>query len=193
MNRFLRSLGLFDSFTTVLTVPPKDLMADLAKTVDRDQLYLFDIFTSCKKQFRGTVKEDEFELRKPMNFTIPIDHLAEAYGKVINQSNSLALTVNIQSFHAFPFLLIFSFISVIATLIGLGLIYFVIGKDEFIYGLLSALGLWAFTALFLFMPIYFMKWSIRNLKKDIERLLNEIQDKTSHQNAYAIAGGQQKL
>ena len=180
MNRFLRSLGLFDSFTTVLSVPPKDLMADLAKNVDRDQPYLFDIFTSRKKQFRGTVKEDEFELRKPMNFTIPIDHLSEAHGKVINQNNSLALTVNIQSFHAFPVLLIFSFISVIAILIGLGLIYFVIGKDEFIYGLLSALGLWAFTALFLFMPIYFMKWSIRNLKKDIERLLNEIQDKTSH-------------
>lgn len=172
LKKILRKIGLLDNFTVELTASPQTVIHELSKKTDDYQPDLFDIFTFNKKEYKGYIRTDKFEIKKCKSFMVSFDHWAEATGKMEMENDKLIITTEVKSIQAYMVGVSFGLIAVISSFIGLlAILSSLTGEIE---GLYAGLGILIFMTIFLGLPISIMRWSVRNLKSDLEVELKNI-------------------
>ena len=173
LKKILVKIGLLDSFTIELTVSPETMVAKLSKMMDDYQPYLFDIFTFNKKEYKGYIRIDKFEIKKCKKFMVSFDHLAEAIGRIKTENNKLIIRTEVSSIQPYVALISFGLSALFFLLIGLAAILFTLTTGE-IEGLYVGLAIISIGIIFLGIPVYIMRWSVWNLKSDLEDELRNI-------------------
>jgi hypothetical protein len=174
LKKILRKIGLLDNFTVELTGSPQTVMDKLSKKTDDYQPDLFDIFTFNKKEYKGYIRADKFEIKKSKSFIVSFEHWAEAIGKMKIENDRL-INTEIYSIQAYMVVIGFGLTALLFFFIGLAAILSALTTGE-IEGLYAGLGILTFMTVFLGLPIYVMKWSVRNLKSDLEDELKNISE-----------------
>ncbi len=175
MKRLLKRIGLFDSFTTEIKVSPQTLVDNFSKITDSDQPDLFDSFTFDKKEYKGFVTTEKFELKKRKWFLLSSQHWAEAFGEIKKLDDKTIVKVDIYSMHSHFVLIGFSLTSLFFLIPGLGLMFFSSPNSE-INGVIGGLTILSIGFIIIGIPIYRMRWSVQNLKWDLENELRKLRE-----------------
>lgn len=175
LKKLLRKIGLLDNFTVELTVSPQTVIDKLSKKTDDYQPDLFDIFTFNKKEYKGYFRADKFEIKKSKSFIVSFEHWAEAVGKMRIENDRLIIRTEVRSIQPYNVAIGFGLTALLFSFIGLAAIVSSVTTSK-IEGLYAGLGLLTFMTVFLGLPIYVMKWSVRNLKTDLEDELKNIRE-----------------
>lgn len=174
-KKILRRLGLIDNFTLELSISRQTLVDKLSKKVDDYQPDLFDIFTFNKKEYKGFIRTDKFELKRPQSSLITFDHLAEAIGKMKIDNNKLAVSTEIRCIQ--PYLTLIGFgltVSIFTSIALFGVAsFFASGETD---GLYVGLALLIFETIFLGLPLLALRWSVRTLSWDLEQDLRKLRE-----------------
>jgi len=175
LRRASRHFGLLDNFKVELTVSPQTLKDRLSKKTDNYQPDLFDIFTFNKKEYKGFITTEKFEIKKCKSFPVSFEHLAEAVGKMKIEDNRLIINGEVKSIQPYMTIIGFGLTALLFATIGLLGIFSTLATGE-IDGLYAGLAILTFGTIFLGLPILAMRWSVKNLKTDLEDELRKIRE-----------------
>jgi hypothetical protein len=175
LRRASRQLGLLDNFKIELTVSPQTVKDRLSKKTDDYQPDLFDIFTFNKKEYKGFITTEKFVIKKCKSFPVSFDHWAEAVGKMKVEDNRLIINGEVKSIQVYMTIIGFALTALLFASIGLFAIISTLATGD-IDGLYAAFAILAFGTIFLGLPILVMRWSVRNLKTDLEDELKKIRE-----------------
>ena len=175
LKRASRQIGLLDNFKVELTVSPQTLKDKLSKKTDDYQPDLFDIFTFNKKEYKGFITTEKFEIKKCKNFPVSFEHWAEAVGKMKIENDRLIIKGEVKSIQPYMTIIGFGLTALFLGTIGLfGIISTFTTGD--IDGLYAGLAILTFVTIFLGLPILAMRWSVKNIKTDLEDELKKIRE-----------------
>jgi hypothetical protein len=174
-KRVLRKIGLIDDFTIELTISRQTLVDGLSKKMGDYQPDLFDIFTFNKKEYKGYIRSDKFEIKKCKSFIVSFSHWAEATGNINPGNNKLLVSIEIKSIQPYMVLIGFGLTALLFLTIGLLAIISTLATGE-IEGLYAGFGILAFGTIFVGIQILVMRWSVSNLKRDLQDELKKIQE-----------------
>ena len=175
LKRVLRKFGLLDNFDVELTVSPETLVDKLSRKTDKYRPDIFDNFTLNKREYKGFVTTEKFEIKKCQSFIVSFEHFAEAYGTIEKKENKLQIQTEIYSIQPYMTIIGFGLTATLFSTIGLHAIISTLTTGD-IDGLYIGLGILAFGTIFLGLPILAMRWSVQNLKTDLEDELKKIRE-----------------
>ena len=175
MKQLLKRIGLFDSFTTEVKASPQTLVDKFSKITDSYQPDLFDSFTFDKKEYKGFVTTEKFELKKRKWFLISSEHWAEAFGEIRKLEDRTVVKVDIYSMHAYLVVIGFSLTSMVFLISGLGsIVYSLINSET--NGIVAGLAILLVGFIMIGIPFFRMRWSVQNLKWDLESELKKLRE-----------------
>jgi hypothetical protein len=171
MKEFLKRLKLIDHLTTELQISKSDFVKKLKEHVDEGDtgvfLSAFEVFSSSKKEYKGTIGYEGFKIRKrrklfEMNMTSAI-----AEGKFNQRDELLNIETEINGFHRmyilfYAFGIVFYPVFILSVAFAentgtasvmLTVIPFLLVHGAFMFG----------------MPYFFMRRSTKRMKYDLER------------------------
>jgi hypothetical protein len=175
LKRVLRKFGLLDNFDVELTISPQTLVDKLSKKTDNYRPDLFDNFTFNKKEYKGFITTEKFEIKKCQSFIVSFEHFAEAYGTIEKKENKLQIRTEIYSIQTYMTVIGFGLTATLFSAIGLLAIISTLTTGD-IERLYAGLGILVFGTFFLGLPILAMRWSVQNLKMDLEDELKNIRE-----------------
>jgi hypothetical protein len=175
LKKILGKLGLLDSFTLELTVSPQTLVDKISKKIDDYQPDLFDIFTFNKKEYKGFIRADKFEIRKCKSFPVSFDNWAEAIGRMKIENNRLIIKTEVKSFQPYMTIVSLGISALFFASLGLFTIISTVTTGD-TDGLYIGLAILTIGTILLGLPILAMRWSVKNLKMDLEDELKGISE-----------------
>lgn len=167
MKNFLKKIGLIDALTTELVIDRRTFIHRLKENVDHSSNGIFSTFNSSKKEYRGTVGYDNFEISRREFYAQQNQMQAKANGKIYERGGKLIVESEISGYT--PWLFVFLIFIVVFYCIFLG---------TFFYGGFGAESGFPFFVIpfFLFhgcfmvlVPYKALKRSVEKLKHDLER------------------------
>lgn len=176
MKNYLKELGITDSLTLELDVQQSDFAQILNEHVDRGAVIytsFSEVFKSSKNKYVGKVYRDGFRIRKRHKFGSFENKGVVATGRFSQYNDKLTIETEISPFHelAIVGLCIVLFMLFIFASFGL-LISFAIGK----FWMFPLILIFLF-GLFVFLPFQIAKFQTRQMKYDLEKDLNALEQK----------------
>ncbi|MDB5258437.1 MAG: uncharacterized protein JWM14_3132 [Chitinophagaceae bacterium] len=161
MPTFLEKIGLQTSFTCELDIQQEDFVSRLKKQVDKGDLGVlfdtFDIFSSSKNEYKGTITSKGFEIRRKAKLFSNGSNMAEAKGTFVQQDQRLLIHTTIDGLHPMMFFFLFFVVVMYAVVFSFanlgGAIFFFI-----LHGLLM-----------ISIPYFIMRRGTKSLKRELER------------------------
>jgi hypothetical protein len=175
LKKVLIKFGLFDNFSIELTISPQTFVDKLSKKTDDYRPDLFDNFTFNKKEYKGFITTEKFEIKKCKSFPVSFENYAEAFGKIERRENKLEIRTEIYSIQPYMTVIGFGLTALLFSTIGLFAIISTLTTGD-IDGLFAGIGILTFGTIFLGLPILAMRWSVQNLKADLEEELKSIRE-----------------
>lgn len=175
IKRLIRKLGLLDDFSLELTISPQTLIYKISKKMDNYRPDLFDIFTFNKKEYKGFITTEKFEIKKCQSFIISFDHYAEAFGKIEIKDDKIQIRTEIYATDLYLKLAALGSSALIFTTIALLAITSTLTTGK-IDGLYIGLIILIFESICFGLPFLAMRWSVQNLKSDLEDDLRNIRE-----------------
>ncbi len=119
LKKILRKFGLLDNFSVELSISSKTLVDKLSKKTDDYRPDLFDNFTFNKKEYKGFVTTEKFEIKKCKSFPVSFENYAEAFGKIEAKGDRLKIQTEIYSIQPYMTVIGFGLTALIFTAIAL--------------------------------------------------------------------------
>lgn len=145
-------------------------MRVFSEQVDHSDLRLFtDLFEEFlldKKKYKGQVSEEGFEIKRRRRFFVPSSIIAKARGTFSQRGQLTIIETQIDGRHP---LIIFGLIVVLA--VSVVFIADMALRGDWTSPLLP--GILAYVVLMCSTFYFLMRWSVRNLKNDLEREIRE--------------------
>ncbi|AYB29318.1 hypothetical protein [Chryseolinea soli] len=167
MNEFLRKIGLIDSFQIELPMDKSDFVETLIVNLDEPGPGFFEAFSTNNKAYKGTVKNDGFEMRQKRKLTARATSLS-IRGKFQQVGKNLIAEVTLNGFHwlMIPYYIIL----LIVYFFAFGFFFFASAAEEF--RMIGLLFLSVHAALMLVVPYFRIRRGMRKTKYDLERDLH---------------------
>ena len=164
---------MLDSFSVELPISPQTLVDKLSKKMDDCRSDLIDNFTFNKKKYKGFTTTEKFEIKKCKTLPVSFENYAEAFGKIERDENKLRIQIEIYSIHPFMVIISFGLSALLFTIIALFAVISTLTTGT-LGSLYAGLGILAFGVIFLGLPTLSMRWSVKNLKTNLENELKNI-------------------
>jgi len=169
MKTFLTRLKVIDHFTLEIEIERSVFVKRLKQSVDTGDtgvIFSFEAFASSKNEYRGSVGEHEFEIRRRRKLFDRSGALAIAKGILRLRDSNLIIETEVNSFHKifipfYIFMLLFYMIFFIVSL--------TVGTVGGLFPLLAFPVLLIHAAFMLGLPYMFMRRSTQKMKYDLER------------------------
>ncbi|MFY9243402.1 MAG: hypothetical protein WAO74_10265 [Polaribacter sp.] len=168
MKEILKKIGIIDALTIQLELDRNEFLKKLSDHTEESNLgfgsSFFEVFSSNKKEFKGSIGINDFKIRKRRKFFDRSSGLAIATGKIHQKENTTIVETEISSFknnmYFFLGFLILIYIVVITSII--------FNSDDnlpvFIIPFILLHGLLMFG-----IPIFMLRKSTARLKKELEK------------------------
>jgi hypothetical protein len=177
LKNVLRKFGLFDTFNLKLSISPQTFVDKLSKKTDDYRPNVFGNFTFNKKEYKGYVTTEKFEIKKRKTFPVSFENYAEAFGEIKINEDKLEILVEVYSIQPYMIVIGFGLTALILTTIAIGLFTIIFTTTtRGIHGFYGGLLMLTFETVFLGLPIMAMRWSVKNLKTDLQDELRNIKD-----------------
>lgn len=76
------------------------MVEKFSKKLDKSRPDLFDGFTFNKREYKGTITQESFSIKKCKSFIIAFEHFAEASGTMQNSNGKLKINADFFQFSA---------------------------------------------------------------------------------------------
>ena len=171
MQEFLKRLKLIDSFNLELKIQKSDFVERLKIRVKPSDLSMFSdsfsVFSANKKEYIGTVRSNDFRIKKRkrfFDFNLPF---ALANGTLSQKEDSLVIETQINGFPKI-FIVFYIFLIIFYGVFIMGTLF----VDE-VGGNMPRIAFIPFivfhATVMMGMPYLFMRRSVKKLKYDLER------------------------
>ncbi|MGH2666998.1 hypothetical protein [Flavobacterium sp.] len=172
MSDFLRKIKLLDNITIELDSTKNDFIRGFQKNVDESDLNLIDSFfealTFSKNEYKGTVDNSVFKLRRRRKIFDNSRSFAVAEGTMKEKEGKLVLETDIKGFHSsMKFFYVFLFVIYLVFLTTIILTFLFNEEAEaplFIFPIFFIHAL-----LMLGIPYFIMRRSVSRMKYELER------------------------
>jgi len=173
MTEFLRRIKLLDDFTVELEVERHVFVDRLMSIVDPGGtgtvLTSFEVFSSSRKEYKGKVGNDGFEIRRRKKMFDTNMSLAIAKGKWRQRENHLIVETEVNSFNNF-FIFFYVVLIVIYGFAFMAMLLSENGTDESNMGIAMGIPFLLVHAAFMFgIPYFLMRRSTNRMKYDLTR------------------------
>lgn len=164
---FLKKIKVIDFLTITLSVKKEDFVKTLDDIVDNGSLGFFsdhfDPFLRTDKEFKGTVYDSGFEIKRRTRFFDNNANTAVASGDFIEKDGKLIIKMEINGFSKFFIFLYFFLIIIYST--------FIIGafNSETEISLFSILFFLIHASFMFGIPYFSARRSVQKLKYELER------------------------
>ena len=169
MKSILKRLRLVDHLTTEIPIEKKDFVDRLTRNVDQGDigtfLSAFEVFSSSKNEYKGTVTFDSFKIRRRRRLFDVSMGLAVAEGSFRQKENILVVEATITGFRRIfiPFLFFIAFFYVAFT------ISFIVSNAPGNMGWFVIPFIFIHAAMMLGIPYYMMRRGVSRMKYELER------------------------
>jgi hypothetical protein len=165
MTAFLKKIGLADNFQMELSIDKVDFVNILMANLDEPGNNPFEGFSSSKNIYKGTIRNDRFEVTRRARFFETNLSIAKTNGSLTQAGDKLIIDLEVNAFSKImiPFLIFF------VIIYGIGFSSFFFSE---VPGKLAPIGLpfLAFHATFMLgIPYFMMRGSVKTAKYEIER------------------------
>lgn len=165
MEKVLLKWGLIDNLKTELKIPKQEFVSKLRSQVDISTIDIFgdmfDVFSSSKNVYKGTVSHNGFEIKKRRRFFDKQFSFATAKGDFQENEDILIINTVINGWNDLMFLF-YGF----ALLFYIMFLFMIGSKDLSAFPIVFIL----FHAFLMFyVPFRMMKSSVKKIKYDLER------------------------
>jgi ABC-type multidrug transport system fused ATPase/permease subunit len=169
MKTFLEKIKLIQYTSIELNTEKNDFVRKLRQNIDESDLSwgssMFEAFSSSKNDYKGTVNFNGFKLRKRQRmFQNNLATKAIAKGSFNQKEDKLIIDIEVNGFNNF---LAFFFVFIcLFYVIFIGAFLSNIDNELSIFFLLFII-LHGFIMIFL--PLYFIRKGVKNMKRDLEK------------------------
>lgn len=172
MNDFLRKINLLESITIKLDSTKSDFIRAFEENVDESDLNISDSFfealVSSSNEYKGTIGNPGFKLRRRRKFFDTSRNFAVAEGTMAEKDGKLILETEIKGFHSsMKFFYIFLFVIYFIFVAGFILASLFNTKPETPFFLFPFLFIHALFMLGI--PYFIMRRSVSRMKYELER------------------------
>jgi len=173
MEKLLRNLKLKDDFTITIPIMKSDFVNKLRRNMDEGSTSsifpFFEVFSSSKNQYVGSISGNEFEIRKRLRFFDTNKGGAIAKGKMNQEGEILNIDIEVNGFkNTIFFYFIILTIFYVFFLGTMGFVLMLKSDDNaplfFVIPFLLFHG-----ALMYGIPIFIARRSVKNIKNDLEK------------------------
>lgn len=98
MSKRLDKLGLSEDVSLKYYVTHIDFVEQFQKNIDPNLSSLFDVFSSSKIDYRGTISSSKFSIRKKRRFFDSLSAIPLISGTIQSEKNGTRLNVNVRAF-----------------------------------------------------------------------------------------------
>jgi len=162
MDTIFKKIGLSDNLRIELPISISDFVNTLSSNVDSPQWDFFDVFSSSRNRYKGSVKLNSFELKQKRRLFDTNVNWARVSGSFRQEGEKVIVDIGINGFR----LMMIPFFILGIVIYGITVVA-IIGEGDAGAGILPFL---LIHALFMFgIPYFIMKRSVRSAKYDIER------------------------
>ena len=166
MKNFLKKIGLVDYLSTELAVDQTTFVNRLKENVDHHSNGLFEIFNSSKKEYRGTVGYNNFEIQRREFYSYQNQLQAKVKGNLYQNGEKLVIESEISGYSPWLLLIFIFLLFVYASFLGAFLFTGAdFGAESFF--ILPFLAIHA--ALMFYVPYRMLKRAVEKSKYDLER------------------------
>jgi hypothetical protein len=166
MKDFLRKIKLITSFTTELRISKQDFVERLSAITNEGSTGLFsgtfDIFSSNKKEYKGSVTFDEFQLKRRQKAFDTSYNFCTAKGILSENNGQLTIETEINGFNNWMTIFFLFFILLFSIIIFTALSNS--KTPAFLFPVIFFQG-----ALVCTLPFLAIRRSVERLKYDLER------------------------
>jgi hypothetical protein len=165
MENFLRKIGLIEEYSIEIPIPVDKLVVKMNEIVDEDGYEMFEMYSSSKNFYKGTVDSYGFKIKNRLTFS-NANSKSVVYGSFESKSESTKIDIQIIGFYLF--MKIF-YCLLICFWINSILIFFTnLNKlEDLDFALLPIMILFAFFSFII--PYYMMKSGVERMKHSLER------------------------
>lgn len=167
MKEILKKVGIIDTLTINLDVERNEFTRQLKQNTEESDLgfgsSFFEIFSSSKKEFKGSVGVNNFKIRKKRKFLDRSSGLAIAKGKVRQKENTTIIEAEISSFKN----IMFFFIGFIALVYIIVISQIGFNTEEVPFFAIPFILIYG--ALMIGIPWFVLRKSTSRLKKELEK------------------------
>lgn len=170
MDEFLKKIKLIDTLTIDLPISRNDFVNKMDTIVEEGSTRLFsnpfEVFSSSKKDFKGTVNYEGFKIKKRKKLFDRGFNVAIAEGTYTVQNEKLLIETEINGFNTFgiPFYILISIVYAIFLVSFISTM-----PSEFLSSVLPIFIIHGI--IMLLVPYFMMKRSVAQLKHELEREL----------------------
>lgn len=165
----LRKIKLIEKFSTAIPLHITELIIKLDNIIDEDGYNILEGFSSSKNEYKGTVNNGGFTVKRKLKSFSNDKLMAVAHGSFTEQKDSTKIEIEIIGYD--NFMKIFYCFQIVFWSIFL---YFTLKSDTIFENKNSEFGLLVmplFGLIFLISPYFMMRRSMKRLKYDLEREL----------------------
>ena len=172
MKNTLKKLKLLDTFRLELDGNRDQFITNLDAIVDNGSLDMFsdmfDVFSSSKNEYKGSVQYDEFKIKRRRRFFDINIGFALVTGKCSQEGGKLIIDLEINGFHGHMMVLLILILIMygIAVSAFLAMTFFNDDVPVFVLPFIILHGLFMFG-----LPYMFARRSVKRMRYDIEREL----------------------
>jgi hypothetical protein len=169
MKAILEKLKLVDYLTTELPIDKKDFIDKLKMHVDQGDIGIFfsafEVFSSSKNEYKGTVTSDSFKIRRRRKFFDMTMSPAIAEGSFRQRENRLIIESTIKGFHG----IFIPFIALLLIFYIAFILSFIFSDNPGAMGLFMIPFIFIHAAFMLGIPYFIMRRSVSRMKYELER------------------------
>lgn len=166
MNTFLRKINLIKDINIELQISKIDFTKKFRENVDESNLGFepFEVFTSSKNEYKGTIENNGFELKKRRKIFDTNYSFAKATGQFVQETDQLIIKTEISGFQ--KKMLVF---------LGFFLLFYIIMFSSFLFSDTGSAPLFVLPFLIFHMafmlgiPYFVMRRSVKRMVYDLER------------------------
>lgn len=166
MKIYLKKLGVVGILRTEFEISKTDFTGILRDNVDEDRFNLFEIFSSSKNEYKGTVTPEGFKLQRRKRFLDFNMNFAKAFGSFSQTDGKLLIETEINAFYG-HMIFYFVFLSLAYSVLIVGFFLSAnVGGSEAKFA--APFLLFHATLMFGF-PILLMRRNVSRMKYELER------------------------
>jgi hypothetical protein len=170
MKAFLKKLKLIRNFTIELEMDKNEFVERLSKIVDEGSTSSFassfEVFSSSKNEYKGTVGYDSFEIRKKRKFFDKTMSLAVVKGTLTQQRKKLIIDAEANTFNGMM-VFYFIFLIIIYLIFIAGFIILSVTGSGFPFIAIPFIIIHA--GLMFFVPYFLMRKSLKHIESILEK------------------------
>jgi hypothetical protein len=169
MNDLLLKIGLLDKLTFKLDTTRDEFVKRFQQNVDPDQFEFFEMFSSSKNQYKGSITLDSFVMKRRVAFGASNFVPGSVDGTFLQRNEKLIIEANITGFSGFRmkfFLIALCIFYSVALAFTINAIFLGDGSSAPAW---SIPFIFVHAAVMFGIPYFMMRSAVRKIKYDLER------------------------